>query len=105
MLLLRRRRAGARLCGEQPAGPYNYTGSITEGPNPFNPSGVSTSCQQTLAFSVDNDQVVWVGDRWQSGPAPEHLKGEDFTAWFVLNFTANGTVLPVAWADNTVIDV
>ena len=87
-----------------PLGPYAYTGSITEGANPFNPSGVSTSCQQTLAFSV-NGQVVWVGDRWQSGPEPARLKGQDFTSWFVLNFTANGTVLPIAWADNVVIDV
>ena len=118
-----------------PLGPYRYTGSITDGPNPFNreprPRGapprqtrtltarpllpalalpraaashVSTSSQQTFAFALD-DQIIWVGDRWQSAPEPARLKSQDFTTFFLLNFTANGTVLPIAWADDTIVEV
>ena len=85
-------------------GPYVYTGSITDSPNPFNPSGVSTSSQQTFAFALGSE-IVWVGDRWQSAPEPARLKSQDFTTFFLLNFSSNGTLLPIAWSDNTILEV
>lgn len=87
-----------------PLGPYVYTGSITDSPNPFNPSGVSTSSQQTFAFALGSE-IVWVGDRWQSAPEPARLKSQDFTTFFLLNFSSNGTLLPIAWSDNTILEV
>ncbi len=81
-----------------PLGPYNYTGDITMGPNPFKTGSVTTSSQQTNVFRVGS-QLVWQGDRWQSAPGPTHYKGEDFTAWFVLGFADDGSVLNVTWQD------
>ena len=88
-----------------PLGPYTYAGSITDSANPFNPSGVSTSSQQTLTFALDDGQIVWVGDRWQSAPEPARLKSQDFTTFFLLNFTSNGTLLPIFWSDDIIIEV
>jgi len=53
-----------------PLGPYNYTGAITLGKNPFNAGDVTTSSQQTNVFRV-GDQFVWQGDRcaWQPAAA------------------------------------
>ena len=45
-----------------PLGPFNYTGAITLGPNPFGTGDVTTSSQQTNVFRVGS-QVVWQGDR------------------------------------------
>ena len=87
---------------QSPLGPYTYTGSITDGANPFNPSHVTTASQQTVAFAV-GDQIVWVGDRWQS--APDRLKAHDFTSLYVIDFDANGTELPIAWRDSVLINV
>jgi hypothetical protein len=88
----------------QPLGPYNYTGDITVGPNPFKTGGVTTSSQQTNVFRV-GDQLVWQGDRWQSAPTPNRFKGEDFTAMFLLGFNADGSVQNITWADNITIRV
>jgi hypothetical protein len=57
-----------------PLGPYNYSGAITLGKNPFNAGDVTTSSQQTNVFRV-GDQFVWQGDRcaWQrQQPACQH---------------------------------
>ncbi len=88
---------------QSPLGPYTYTGVITQGPNPFNNGGVTTSAQQTNVFAVGN-QLVWQGDRWQSAPEPARLKGQDFTAMFVLGFAVNGSVLPISWQDNVTVE-
>lgn len=94
----------AFMSSSGPLGPYTYTGSITQGPNPFNGGGVSTSSQQTNVFAVGN-QLVWQGDRWQSAPAPARLKGQDFTAMFVLGFSDAGVPLPIAWQDNITVTI
>ena len=88
----------------QPLGPYNYTGDITLGKNPFSTGDVTTSSQQTNVFRVGS-QLVWQGDRWQSAPAPNRFKGEDFTSMFVLAFGADGAVQNITWQDTIQITV
>ena len=115
-----------------PLGPYNYTGAIAAGPNPFNNGGVSTSSQQTNVFVTRGGQFVWQGDRWQSAPAPARFKGQgeeeeskrrrvppsrrgapprlpartaDFTTMFTLSFGPDGAVAPLVWADNVTVVV
>ena len=51
------------------------------------------------------DQFIWQGDRWQSAPPPTRFKGEDFTAWFVLGFGADGAVSNITWQDSIQIAV
>lgn len=48
-------------------------------------------------------QWMWIGDRWQS--APDGIKGHDFTYWSPLAFLANGTIVPMVWADNFTVTV
>lgn len=55
--------------------------------------------RQTNVFRV-GDQFIWQGDRWQSAPSPTRFKGEDFTAWFVLGFGADGAVANITWQDS-----
>lgn len=86
-----------------PLGPYVYTGDLTLGPNPFGTSSVTTSSQQTNVFRVGS-QFIWQGDRWQSAPEPTRYKGQDFTSWFVLEFSpTDGSVSNISWADNITI--
>ena len=87
-----------------PLGPYTYTGDITRGANPFGTGEVTTSSQQTSVFRVGS-QLVWVGDRWQSAPAPARFKGEDFTAWFLLGFAEDGAVNNITWRDDIQIEI
>jgi hypothetical protein len=87
-----------------PLGPYTYTGDITQGPNPFNNGGVTTSAQQTNVFAVGS-QRIWQGDRWQSAPPPARLKGQDYTALFVLDFAPDGSVQPIPWQDNITVEL
>ena len=50
-------------------------------------------------------EIGEVGDAGSCAPEPARLKSQDFTTFFLLNFTANGTVLPIAWADDTIVEV
>ncbi len=71
--------------------------------------GDAISSQQTDIFQwIDasgNEQYMWVGDRWQSAPAPLHLKSQDFTFWYPLSFTPDGNVTAMQAVDSFVIDI
>ena len=93
-----------------PLGPYVYAGDLAEGPNPFGPWDVCTSSQQTNVFAVPSPSggeptYLWQGDRWQSGPPPGRLKGDDFTMWLALTFDGAGNVSHFAWVDAVTVDV
>ncbi len=48
-------------------------------------------------------QFMWYGDRWQS--SPNGMKGDDFTFWSPLTFTADGNLTSFEWQNNFVVSV
>ena len=48
-------------------------------------------------------QYVWTGDRWMQ--APDGVKGHEPQYWTVLEFDAQGRILPLRWQDNVTISL
>jgi hypothetical protein len=84
-----------------PLGPYAPAGSLGNAP----------AAQQNfvLADPALIDGVLWSGSRWGSDPAagPAHppLFDSSLQYWAPLNFAADGTALPLVWANESSFSV
>lgn len=83
-----------------PLGPYTFAGSLGNAP----------AAQQNWVLSdpLLIDGVLWGGTRWGSDPtasAPAHAPIFDngLQYWAPIAFAPNGSVLPIAWANETVV--
>lgn len=76
-----------------PLGPYSFSGTA------ITPAAWGA---QTGAVWFTGAQWVLFGDRWQS--APDHIKAHDFSFMTPLEFSANGSVVPITtWQDEVTI--
>jgi len=80
-----------------PLGPYTKGTLVTDS---------SIHAQQTNILryqSLEGEQFMWQGDRWQSSPDGE--KGHDFTYFGAITFDSNGNPQTLHWVDSFVINM
>ena len=83
------------LVSYSPLGPYNSTGNLI-------PNGAAWGAQTGTIWFTGVDYVLF-GDRWQSAPAPQRLKSEDFTYMSPIVWNADGTPQPQPTFQDTVV--
>jgi hypothetical protein len=91
--------SGAQVyVAEKPLGPYTLRGNINRDAT----GRPIIAAQQTFVAQLPTSQgaaYIWMGDRW--GSRPDGVKGHDFQYWSrPLEFTADGSILPLQWDSN-----
>lgn len=72
-----------------PLGPYTPAGSLGNAPQ----------AQGNFVFTHEDlpGEVLWSGNRW--GSAPDGLFDHALQYWALLEFSSDGSVLPLSWQD------
>ena len=92
------------LSAPAPAGPWTFQGDVGSVPghtfDKHSPDNYVSKAQGSAIFKVD-DQVVYLGNQWNSGlkETPPGPRNHDLLFWTVLQFDDGGRVEQVVWED------
>ena len=96
-----------------PMGPWVGRGDVgSNHSQPFSkgsPFNYVTRAQQTKVIAVPSSsgalQYLWVGNQWVTSQAPGAPRNRDLLFFALLNFTEDGNITQMQWADAAFLDV